>query len=514
MDKNEHTQEVESLPKTDKDLPTQNQNDIPEQRESYEKTNRLGTDSIPRLLFSFGIPSVMALIVNASHPLINSVFLGRGVGDVGLAAMTVVFPSAIMILAFTVLIGSGGNALMAMKFGEKKHKEAERVMGNSFLLMVAFSLVFTALGLIFHKDILIISGASSETLPYAMAYQEIIFSGMIFNCIGFGMVNFMRTTGAPVRAMVVMMAGAFTNIVLDYFFVLEFNWGMRGAGFATLFANMLVAILVLQYFLSSRSPVHFHFSTMKPDIKLIGNILYLGLSSFVMQVASVFVNIAINSTLIRHGAANPTIGVEGALAGMGVVMRVAQMAVIPVMGFVTALQPIVGYNFGARQIPRVSKALWTTIAIVTAIHGSFWLIIQFFPATIIGIFGISEANVVAFATTALRLASLMLPVIGFQMVTASFFQSTGQPKIASVLTLARQVLILLPLIIYGPQLLQFFGLSGDLLLYAIPAAMSASDFLTALLAAILLRRGLKLMRKADESGDFSKYGGIENPSAA
>lgn len=512
MDKNEQAPEAEFLPA--EQIPQKNQSEIPERRESYQKTNRLGTESITKLLFSFGLPSVMALIVNASHPLINSIFLGRGVGEVGLAAMTVVFPSAIMMLAFTVLIGSGGNALMAIKFGEKKHKEAERVMGNSFVLMLVFSAIVSTLGLIFHREILLLSGASVENISYAMEYQEIIFAGMVFNCVGFSMINFMRTTGEPIRAMFVMIGGALVNILLDYVFVLEFGWGMRGAGIATVASDAVVAFFVMQYFLSKRSPVHFHFQTMRPELKLIGTILYLGLSSFVMQVANVFVNIAINMTLIKHGASNPTIGVEGALAGMGVVVRVLQMAVIPVMGFVVAHQPIVGYNFGARQLGRVRKTLWTTIAIVTVIHTTFWAIIQLFPGLIISMFGIAEANVVSFATTALRLASLMLPLIGFQMVSASFFQSTGQPKIAAVLTLTRQVLVLLPLIIYGPQILHFFGLNGRYLLLAIPIAMASSDFATALLTGVLLRGDLKKIRYAEQTQDFSRLGGIEELSAA
>lgn len=513
MDKNELTLSPDE-PKSSLAEPSHDDNPHYEDRESYQKTNRLGTDSIWRLLMSFGLPSVFALIVNASHPLINSVFLGRGVGEVGLAAMTVVFPSAIMILAITVLIGSGGNALMAIKFGERKHKEAEQVLGNSFFLMVVASLLFTTIGLIFHKQILLISGASPENLSYAMEYQEIIFSGVIFNVIAFGMINFMRTTGSPVRAMLVMMAAALTNIGLDYLFVIQFDWGMRGAGFATISAQALSTFLVLQYFFSKRSPVHFHFKTMKPNFKLILNILYLGLSSFVMQVASVFVNIAINMTLIKHGGQTSGIGVEGALAGMGVVMRIAQFAVIPVMGFVVASQPIIGYNFGAKQIGRVRKTLWTTIAIVTAIHTSFFLIIQLFPKAIISFFGISDAGIIEFATTALRIACLMMPIIGYQMTVSTYFQSTGQPKIASVLTLSRQVLFLLPLIIYGPTILQSLGIQGDLLIFAIPAALAASDLGAFLFTTFFLQRDLRKMKKAEASKDFSELGDIEKLASA
>lgn len=498
---------------------TQNENlepqtEVYEERDSYKKTNRLGTDSILSLLMSFGLPSVFALIVNASHPLINAAFLARGVGDVGLTAMTVVFPSAIMILALTVLIGSGGNALMAIKFGEKEHKEAERVMGNSFLLMIAFSLAFTTLGLVFHKQILMLSGATVESLPYAMAYQEIIFLGVIFNTIGFGMINFMRTTGAPVRAMFVMLAAAITNIALDYLLVIVFDMGMRGAGIATVSAQALSTILVLQYFFSKRTPIHFHFKTMKPDLALIKKILYLGLSSFVMQVASVFVNITINATLSKHGNLNPTIGAEGALAGMGVVIRTAQFAVIPVMGFVVASQPIIGYNFGAKQIGRVRKALGTTIVIVTIIHTAFWAVIQLFPGTIISIFGISDPDVMDFAITALRVSCIMIPIVGYQMTVSSYFQSTGQPKIASILTLSRQVLFLLPFIIYGPTILSALGVSNENIIFGIPAAMAVSDLGASLFTTYFLIRDLRKLKRAEEKGDFSELGEVEKLSAA
>lgn len=452
-----------------------------------KQTARMGTASIPRLLFEFGLPAVTGVFVNALYNVVDTIFVGRGVGEIGIAATTAAFPAVIVMIAFAVLIGSGGNALMAIRLGEKNHNAAEKILGNSFMLMTLISVVVTTLGLVFIEPILLISGATKEVLPYAKGYMSIIFWGMLFQCLAFSMNNFIRTTGKPKLAMITIISGAIINTLLDYIFIMKLGWGIRGAAWATIIAQLVSAILVMQYFLGKKAPIRLRFSGMRLRLGIVKSILFLGLPSFLMQIASTVVNVVLNTGLVAFGVAT-AVGGAGALAAMGVVTKTAQFFVMPVLGFVMAAQPLIGYNYGAHKYDRVKKTFWMGSAIVTTFLVLMWLFTQIWPGAIVTLFGINNPAVLEFAITAQRIYLFMLPVIGFQMMASNYFQSTGQPLKSAILTLTRQVIFLIPLIMFLPLLGQNLGKSPGFVLLLIPLAAPIADtFSTALSAFLVLR---------------------------
>lgn len=465
------------------------------QDRSVAKTERMGTERIGKLLWEFGVPATVGILVNALYNIVDSIFVGRGVGELGIAATTAAFPPMLLMMACGMLIGAGGNALMAIKLGEKDYKTAEKILGNSFGLMIAISIFVTTTGLVFIKPILSASGATDAVMPFAVDYMSIIFWGMLVQCVGFGMNNFIRTTGSPRRAMVTMLTGAFTNIVLDYVFIMILGWGVKGAAIATIIGQGVNSIIVLQYFLGKKAPLHLHIGAMKPVWHIIKTVLALGTASFVMQVAASVVNIVLNSSLSRYGS-HTSIGASGALAALGVVSKAAQFFIMPVMGIVMSAQPIIGYNYGAQQFDRVIKTFKTAVLATTVYLTIVWAIIEAFPGPIVSLFGLTQKAVVGFAHQAMRIYLAMAPLIGFQMVGSNYFQATGQPSKSAVLSLSRQVIFLIPAILMAPLAARALGENAYGQLLAIAFAAPFSDLLATCLTAVLVVRELgKLGRK-------------------
>ena len=478
------------------------------QNKSVAKTERMGTENIGKLLWEFGLPATIGILVNALYNIVDSIFIGHGVGELGIAAATAAFPPMLLMMAFGMLIGGGGNALMAIKLGEKDYKTAEKILGNSLFLMIVVSIIVTVLGLTFIRPILAASGASAAVMPYGIDFMTIIFPGMIFQCIGFGMNNFIRTTGSPKRAMVTMLTGAIINIILDYILIMRLGWGVKGAGVATVTGQCVNSIIVLQYFLGKKSPLKLRLKNLVPSFSLSGSIIALGTASFAMQVAASVVNVVLNSSLARHGA-QTSIGSSGALAAMGVVSKSAQFFVMPIIGMVMSAQPIIGYNYGAHKYDRVKKAFKLAAVASTVYLTAFWALLEIFPGPIISLFGLVKKDVVAVAQKALRIYLLMMPIIGFQMVGSNYFQATGQPAKSAILTLSRQVILLIPLILCAPLIAHAMGMSADKQLIAIVFAAPISDLISTCLTTTFVIREL---RKLDRKHEAVEAG--ENPALA
>lgn len=457
------------------------------QAQSAQRTERMGTEKITKLLWEFGVPATVGIVVNALYNIVDSIFIGRGVGELGIAAATASFPPMLLMMAFGMLVGGGGNALMAIKLGEKDYVTSERILSNALTLMIIISALVTGLGLIFMEPVLRISGADAAVMPYAKDYLSIIYWGMIFQCIGFGMNNFIRTTGSPKRAMVTMLTGAVVNIVLDYLFIIKMGMGVKGAAFATIIGQAVNAVIVLQYFLGKKSPIRLHTGAMKLRLSLVKSILALGAASFAMQVAASIVNIVLNSSLTRYGA-HSVIGSSGGLAAMGVVSKIAQFFVLPVMGIVVAAQPLIGYNFGAQQFDRVKEAFIKATIGSTIYLTFFWILIEAFPAPLVALFGLKKAAISNFASVALRYYLLLMPVIGFQMIASNYFQATGQPAKSAFFTLSRQVVFLIPAIYLAPVVAGALGADANGQLIAIAIAAPVSDFLSTLLVGVFVAR--------------------------
>lgn len=456
------------------------QHGIEKNASDVTKVDRLGTGNINKLMLEFAIPAIAGVVVNALYNVIDSIFLGRGVGEVGLTATTVAVPMMTILIALGVLVGNGGNALAAIRLGEGKREDAERILGNAFTLLIIAGIIVALIGVFLMEPILTISGATAKSMPYAKSFMTIICAGFIFQGIGMGLNNFIRTAGEPKRALYTMLAGTAVCIVLNYFFVLKFGWGVEGSAFATIIGQAVSAAMVLWYFLGKRAPFRLRAKNLVPEWELSLKICALGTASFALQAAAAVVSIILNSMLFTYGAQS-IIGSDGALAALGVVIKLAMFTIFPVLGVAMAAQPIFGYNYGACNYPRVREAFKIAVIWATCIMVFFWSLVHLIPGVLIGIFGV-ESHLMDFATQALRIYLFALPIVGFQLIGSNYFQATGQAPKSIVLSLTRQVLFLIPLLIVLPQILPSIFpsvTSLDAICYAAPISDLLATVVTA-----------------------------------
>ncbi len=449
-----------------------------------DKVLRMGTASIPRLITEFAIPSVVGMLINGSYAIIDSVFLGHAVGEIGLSAMTVANPIMIVFMAIAMLIGNGGNALAALRLGEGKRDDAERALGN----VVSLSLVAAVIVLVIGWNpalvswVLDLASATPEVRPYAQTFIQILCAGFILQCIGLGVNNFIRTCGAPNRALGTMVIGLVGSVAFNALFVLALGWGVMGSALATVLGWACSCLAVLQYFcLRSDVPMRLRLPAMRLSFSMDRTILAFGLPSFCVQAGMAIVNFVINFQLVKYGALTP-IGADDALAAIGVVQRVGQFSVLPLIGVAIAIQPLLGFNYGAHHVDRVRKTLWYGIGAASSVRCS-WALVEVFAEPIVRVFGITHEGLRDFTAFALNVQLLMLPFIGFQIVGSNYFQATGQPAKSVFFSLTRQILFLVPLLfvlpVVLPQLFPQFA-SFDALYFATPVADFLAIFTTAI----------------------------------
>ena len=471
-----------------------------------DRVARMGTASLPRLITEFAIPAILGMLVNAAYNLIDSIFLGQAMGEIGLSAATVAAPLMIVFMALAMLVGNGGNALAALRLGEGRKADAEVSLGNTVTLGIILWIIIAAIAAYppLLDAFLTFSSATDEVRPYAATFIQILSFGFVLQMIGMGVNNFIRTAGAPNRALLTMVIGAVVCTIFNYIFVLKLGWGVAGSAYATLIGQAASCVSVLWFFIFTKNaPLKLHLHCMRPHAKIIRAILSLGLASFAVQAGAAVVNFAVNFLLVKYGSAS-AIGAEGALASIGVVQRIAMFTVMPLVGVSIAIQPLLGFNYGAKIIARVRKTLWLGVAFATSLAVMMWVLVHLFPNQIVGLFGITNASLAEFTIFALKVQLLMLPFVGFQIVGSNYFQATGQPMKSTILSLTRQVLFLLPLMFWLPEVLpgwfpQFTGL--DALYIATPVADFLAIFTVAIFIAIEMRR-----LKDVESGKItSKY---------
>ncbi len=472
-----------------------------------EKVLRMGTASIPRLITEFAIPSVVGMLINGSYAIIDSVFLGHAVGEIGLSAMTVANPIMIVFMALAMLIGNGGNALAALRLGEGRREDAERALGNvvSLSLLAAVVVLFIGWNPVLVNGVLDLASATEEVRPYALTFIQILCSGFLLQCIGMGVNNFIRTCGAPNRALGTMVVGLASSVAFNFLFVIMLGWGVAGSGLATVLGWGCSCATVLWYFCGRTDvPMRLSVRSMVPNVPLIVTILGYGLPSFCVQAGMAVVNFVINFQLVKYGALTP-IGADDALAAIGVVQRIGQFTVMPLIGIAIALQPLLGFNYGARKVARVRKTLWYGIGAATSIAVVMFAGVELFAVPIAHGFGIKHDGLVDFTAFALRVQFLILPFVGFQIVSANYFQATGQPAKSVLLTLTRQILFLVPLLYLMPEMLPSLapGLTGlDALYFAAPVSDLLATGTTAVFIAwemVRLRRLARLCAQGAEA---------------
>lgn len=438
--------------------------------------DQLGQDKISKLIIRFSIPAVIGMVVQAIYNIVDRIFIGNSVGPLGIAGITVSFPIMLILMAVGMLIAVGATSLISIKLGQGKPEEAEKIMGNAALLLVASALAISLFGLVFINPLLRFFGASPNVLPYARDYMSIILFGSAFQAISFGMNNFIRADGSPRIAMATMLIGAILNIILDPIFIFTLGMGVRGAALATVLAQSVSAAWVLSYFLTGKSSLQFRRNNFQPEVKIIAGIVAIGSAPFAVQMANSVLMVILNNSLLRYGG-------DLAISTMGIAQSISTMILMPIFGISQGVQPIIGYNYGAGKFDRVIETLKLAAISATSVALVGFLAIRFFPHQLIGLFGKSDTALLSMGVVALRTYLMFLPVVGFQIVCSQYFQATGKPKQAMFLSLSRQVLLLIPAIIILPRL---FGLDG------IWMAGPVADFGATTLTLVWISREVKL----------------------
>lgn len=439
-----------------------------------ERSKALGEEKITTLLWKFSLPAIAGMVVNALYNVVDSIFVGHGVGEVGLAAVTIAFPIMIILMAFGMLVGVGASAVVSLRLGEHKKEEAEKILGNALSLAAILSIVLTTGILLFLDPILISLGAEEIVLPYAREFTKIILLGSIFMYIGFGLNSVMRAEGNPKMAMATILISAGLNIVLNPLFIFTFHLGIGGSALATVISQAVSAIWVLAYFLSTKSLLTLRYSNLALDKGIVKSIFKIGMSPFLMQIAASVVTVLFNFSLLKYGG-------ELAVASIGVINRIAMLMLMPIFGLSQGLQPIIGYNYGAKNYARVTKALKLAIYAASIFSIIGFLVTQIFDEHIIRLFN-DNPELISIGAHGMRIQLCMLPVIGFQIIGANYFQAVGKAGYAIVLSLSRQVIILIPLILFLPGVL---GLNGAWL------ASPIADFIAAVMTGIFLMKEIR-----------------------
>ncbi|HEC93128.1 MAG TPA: MATE family efflux transporter, partial [Candidatus Atribacteria bacterium] len=380
-------------------------------------TARLGEEKISKLLVKLSLPATIGMMVNALYNLVDTIFVGRGVGALAIGGLTIAFPIQMIIMAFAQMIGIGAASAISRSLGAKEIEKADYVAGNSFLLIVILSSIIAAIGLFFTEPMLRLFGATDTILPYAKDYITIILWGSIFFSFAMSSNNLIRAEGNAKVAMATMLIGAILNIILDPIFIFVFKMGVKGAALATVISKFVSFLYVLTYLYSGKSSLKVKLHHLKPKMHIIIEILTVGFASFARQVTGSVVAIVVNNSLRIFGG-------DMALIIVGILHRVTMFIFMPLFGVVQGMQPIVGFNYGAKKLDRVKETLKLSLITTTAFASFGWLIIELFPLVIIGVFT-KDAEIIEKGSTIMRVVISMIPLIGIQIVGAALFQSLG-----------------------------------------------------------------------------------------
>ena len=429
----------------------------------------LGTENIGKLLMQYAVPAIIAMTASSLYNMVDSIFIGHGVGTMAISGLALTFPLMNLAAAFGSLVGVGAATLISVKLGQKDYDTAQRVLGNVFVLNILLGVAFTVVVIAFLDPILYFFGGSDETVGYARDYMQIILLGNAVTHLYLGLNAVLRSSGHPQKAMYATIATVVINTILDPVFIYGCGWGIRGAAIATIVAQVLSLIWQLRIFSNKDELLHFHRGIFRLKRKIVFDSLAIGMSPFLMNMAACFIVILINQGLKKYGG-------DLAIGAFGIVNRLVFIIVMIVMGLNQGMQPIAGYNFGAGQYSRVTKTLKLTIIYATGVTTFGFVAGMLFSDLVVSIFT-SDAELIALSAKGLRIVVMFFPIIGFQMVTANFFQSIGMASKAIFLSLTRQMMVLLPCLIILPR---FFGAAG--VWYSMPI----SDLLASLIAAAML----------------------------
>jgi len=423
-------------------------------------------------MWKYFLPAFASMMANTLYNIVDRIYIGQGVDALALSGLSVVFPLMIIIMAFGMLVGMGSAVRISLSLGEKDFDRANRILGNAFFLSLLFGFVLMGTGFLVRDRVLQIFGAGPETLKYASDYFTIILLGTPLAMTGFSLNNIIRAEGNPRIAMYSMFISAGLNIILDPIFIFGLGMGVKGAAIATVISHLVLAVWVLAHFRSRRSVVRLNLVNIRPDPYIIKYIISIGFAPFAMNLASSIVWGVMNTKFIRYGG-------DIAVAALGIVNSATMLLVISIISLNMAVQPIIGFNYGAGLFCRVKETVMKAIKYATLIATGGWLICMLIPGVIVSVFNSDSTELREAGVLGLRIYLAVLPVIGFQIIASNYFQAIGKARLATFLSLLRQIIVLLPLIFILPH---FWGTTG------VWIANPISDFVAAVVSFIYFRR--------------------------
>lgn len=435
----------------------------------------LGTERIGKLLTQYAIPAIIAMTASSLYNMADSIFIGHGVGPLAISGLALTFPLMNLAAAFGSLVGVGASTLVSVKLGQKDYEGANSVLGNVLILNIVLGIAFTIIFLWFLDPILYFFGASENTISYARDYMQIILLGNVVTHMYLGLNAVLRSSGYPQMAMYATLASVVINCILNPLFIFGFGWGIRGSAVATVISQVLSLTGQMIHFSSPKQILHFRKGIFRLRSEIVKGILYIGMSPFLMNLCSCLIVILINRGLKAYGG-------DMAIGAYGIVNRIVFLFIMIIMGFNQGMQPIAGYNFGARQYPRVTEVTKLTMWWAIGVASFGFLLCQFFPTMIVRLFT-SDAELIGAAVYGLHIVFGVFPIVGFQMVATNFFLSIGMSKKAIFLSLTRQMLFLIPLLIILPR---FWGTLGVWI--SMPIADTIATVVTALVLANQFRQ--------------------------
>jgi len=437
----------------------------------------LGTQPIGKLLLQYAIPAIIAMTASSLYNMVDSIFIGHGVGPLAISGLAITFPLMNLAAAFGSLVGVGASTLVSVKLGQKDYDTAQNILGNVVTLNLIIGIGFSILTLLFLDPILYFFGASEDTIPYARDYMVIILLGNVVTHMYLGLNALLRASGHPQKAMIATITTVIINTILDPIFIYSFGWGIQGAAIATILAQTISLVWQFKTFTNKSELIHLRRGIYKLRSKIAKNTLAIGMSPFLMNLAACFIVILINKGLKEYDG-------NLAIGAFGIVNRIVFLFIMIVMGLNQGMQPIAGYNFGAQQFHRVDRVLKLTIYGATAVTVTGFLIGELMPELAVSIFTTHE-GLLQLSAKGLRIVVIFFPIIGFQMVTSNFFQSIGMASKAIFLSLTRQLLFLVPCLLVLPH---FWGSTG------IWISMPISDLAASIVAGIMLYRQFKIFK--------------------
>ena len=435
----------------------------------------------------YALPSIIAMVSSSLYNMIDSIFIGHGVGPLAISGLALTMPLMNLAAAFGAMVGVGSAALTSIRLGQGNKLAAEHILGNVLLLNVTMGLMFTFLGLYFLDDLLYLFGASESTVGYARDFMRVILAGNIVTHIYFGLNHQLRVSGYPRKSMMIMLISVGVNVVLAWLFIFVFGWGIKGSALATVLAQTVSLCIQIAHFSDPSHFIHFKSGIFRFRLDIVRNIIGIGMAPFFIQSCACVVVILINNAMRDHGG-------DLSIGAYGIVNRVAFIFVMVVMGLNQGMQPIVGYNYGAGKYDRVIKVLWMTVGWATLIMSAGFAVSELFPYAVVRLFvsedgGGDAVALIDMAAHGLKIIMMMFPVVGFQIVAGNFFQFIGKAKRAILMSVTRQMLFIVPLLLVLPER---WGTDG--VWYSMPIADGVSVLLAAVLLVLQLRKFRREMK--------------------